>query len=76
MQAFRCKAVVEPGGVIEILSPELPPAGTEAEVVVLFESAPRSDSSMASLFGTGKGCFKTPEEADLFLSQERNRWGL
>ncbi|NES63871.1 MAG: hypothetical protein F6K24_00490 [Okeania sp. SIO2D1] len=30
--------------------------------------------SLKRIIGTGKGCFVTPEAADNFISEERDRW--
>ena len=69
--AVRKRVVVQAGGRIEIVAPELPP-GAEAEVIILLRelggSRPRS---LASLVGAGKGAFGSPEEADAFIRRER-----
>jgi hypothetical protein len=72
-QALRQKAVVQPGGIIEIHSPELPPGAT-VDVIVILETLPKKRQSLRSLIGTGKGCFATPQEADDFISRERDAW--
>ena len=72
--AIRQRVTVQPGGVIEVRSPELT-AGARAEVIILLEEPqepPRR--SLRSIIGSGKGCFATPEEADAFLRQERDSW--
>ncbi len=38
------------------------------------QSAPDKKPSLKSIIGTGKGCFVTPEAADNFISEERDRW--
>ena len=38
------------------------------------QSAPDKKPSLKSIIGTGKGCFLTPEAADNFISEERDRW--
>jgi len=38
------------------------------------KSKPNKKPSLKSIIGTGKGCFSTPEEADNFISQERDKW--
>ncbi|MGK7905423.1 MAG: hypothetical protein AB4352_29265 [Hormoscilla sp.] len=30
--------------------------------------------SLKAMIGTGKGCFKTPQEADDFIRRERDKW--
>jgi hypothetical protein len=74
-QAIRQKAVVKPGGVINIQSSELP-VGTEVDVIVIVERAGKKKQSLRSIIGTGKGCFATPQEADDFISRERDTWSL
>jgi len=32
--------------------------------------------SLTAMIGTGKGCFKTPQEADDFIRSERDKWSL
>lgn len=74
-EAFRQKAVVEPGGIINIQSSELP-VGTEVDVIVIVEIAGKKKQSLRSIIGTGKGCFATPQQADDFISMERDAWSL
>ena len=38
------------------------------------QSAPEKKTSLKSIIGIGKGCFFTPEAADNFISEERERW--
>lgn len=74
LSSLRQKAIVQPGGVIEIRSPELP-AGAVVDVVVILEPEPRpSGRSLSSLIGSGKGSFATPEEAAEFIRRERDKW--
>ncbi len=72
-QAIRQKAIVKPGGIIEIQSPELPP-GALAEVIVILETSPVKKTSLTSLIGIASGSFATPQEADEFISRERDNW--
>jgi hypothetical protein len=74
-QALRQKAVVKPGGIIEINSPELLP-GTTVDVIVIVENLPQKRRSLRSMIGTGTGIFATPEEADEFISRERDSWSF
>ena len=71
-QAFRKTVIIQPGGFIEIRSDELP-AGAEAEVIVIVR-AEEPPSSYASLFGSGRGSYPTPQEADDFIRGERDAW--
>ncbi len=72
-EAIRQKAVMKPDGVINIQSSELP-VGTEVDVIVIMERAGKKKQSLRSIIGTGKGCFATPQEADDFISRERDAW--
>ena len=78
--AVRQTVIVQPGGVIEIRSPELP-AGVAAEVIVLVD-APLSGrpalqpGSLARWLGAARGGFATPAEVDAFLNRERDAWGV
>ena len=77
MIAIRTRQIVKPGGVLEIRSPQLPPPGTETEVLVLYESPSKPSiptRPLTSLQGAAKGLFATPEEADQFISKERDAW--
>jgi hypothetical protein len=68
----RRRVLIEPGGIIRIQSDELP-AGAEAEVVVYVHSQSQP-GRYVSLFGSGRGAFATPDEADAFLRRERDAW--
>ena len=69
--ALRQRVIVQPGGVINVCSPELP-VGTVAEVTVILNSETEEPKkSLTSFIGAGKGSFATPEEADEFIRQLR-----
>ena len=74
INGLRQKVVVQPGGVIEIRSPELP-VGSIADVIVMLDSpTEEANRSLVSFIGRGKGSFATPAEADEFIRRERNTW--
>jgi hypothetical protein len=73
LHAIKRKATVQAGGRIEIFAPELP-VGTQAEVIVLEEQSVPSKRRLTQIIGQGRGAFKTPEEADAFLRNERDQW--
>jgi uncharacterized SAM-dependent methyltransferase len=74
LKGLRQKAIVKPGGVVEICSSELP-TGATVEIIVLIESpTDQSKKSLTSFIGSAKGSFATPEEVDKFISQERDAW--
>ena len=71
LNGLRQKVVVQPGGVVEVRSPELPDGAT-VEVIVLLESqAEPSLQGLSRFIGAAPGNFATPEEADQFIRQER-----
>lgn len=72
-KAFRHKVKIHSGGVLEIHSHDLP-EGIEAEVIVLIEESSKPPQPLSRLIGTAKGCYRSPDEADAFLRQERDRW--
>ncbi|MDY6805144.1 MAG: hypothetical protein SXA11_15235 [Cyanobacteriota bacterium] len=39
-----------------------------------YKSQTKRKPSLKSIIGTGKGSFTTPEEADNFINQERDKW--
>ncbi len=68
------EVVVQKGGRIELRVPGFKP-GTRAKVTVVEERpTPRRRARWSSLIGSCKGMFKSAEEADKFLSQERDAW--
>jgi hypothetical protein len=71
--AIKQQVTVQPGGVIEIRSPELKP-GTSAEVIVLVEDQPSSQRTWASFIGSGRGQFKSVEEIDAYIRELRDEW--
>lgn len=73
MNVVREEVIVKPGGLVEVRSPDLP-EGAKAEVLVFVEEPETSERTLSSFIGTGKGCYKTPEEAHEILSRERDRW--
>ena len=74
LKGLRQKAIVKPGGVVQICSPELP-TGATVEIIVLIESpTDKSKSSLTSFIGSAKGSFATPEEVDQFIRQEQDAW--
>lgn len=74
LNGLRQQAIVKPGGVVEICSPELP-TGATVEVIVLQESLTKhSEKPLTSFIGSAKGNFPTTEEVDKFIRQERDAW--
>ncbi len=78
VRATRQHAFVQENGQIVIRVPGLKP-GTRTEVIVIEESSvppaePPGRERWSSLIGSCRGMFKSPEEADKFLSEERDAW--
>jgi len=75
--ALKEKAIVQRGGLLEIRSASLPPPGTVAEVLVLFdqEAAEEPAVPLASLIGSARGLYRTPDDADAYRNGERDSWG-
>ena len=77
METLRQQVTVGADGLIVLRVPELK-AGSRAEVIVVGHRAgtdqegPRPD--LLSLIGSCPGMFQSPEEADEFLSGERDAW--
>ena len=75
--AIRQQVTVQPGGVIEVRSPELTP-GAQAEVIVLIEAAPATGvapkRTLSSFIGAGKGSFRSVEEVDAYIRELRDEW--
>jgi hypothetical protein len=72
-QALRKRVTIQPGGKIELQSPELPD-GVEADVVVLVPAAALRKRSLVEFIGAGKGLFKSAEEVDAYIREERDSW--
>lgn len=74
MQAIRQEVTIQKENTLEIHS-SLLKQGVQVEVIVLFkDKVSETQSSLRSRFGTGKGSFASPEEADAFIRSERDKW--
>ncbi|MCL2647291.1 MAG: hypothetical protein FWD61_09850 [Phycisphaerales bacterium] len=74
MVAIKQATTIQPGGVIQITSDQLP-AGVRAEVIILVEeTVPVMFPTMRSLIGAARGSFKSTAEIDTFLRAERDAW--
>lgn len=68
------KATVQPGGKVEVVSPELE-AGQTVDVVVLHESSTRGRSIMEILnSGPERRLFQTADEVKTYLVEEKASW--
>lgn len=74
LNGLRQKVIVQPGGIVEVQSSELP-AGATVEVIVLLETLNQPVAQGLSRFiGAAQGNFASPEEVDQFIHQERETW--
>ena len=65
------KATVQPGGKVEIVSPELQPGQT---VDVVISPAPSRSAWQIISDGPGQRLFKTAKEVDDYIAEERASW--
>ena len=73
-KALHVRTTVQPGGKVEIASPELE-AGQTVDVVVLHESNAKGRSIMEILnSGPERRLFQTAEEVKAYLAQEKASW--
>jgi hypothetical protein len=79
--ALRIQAIVQPKGKLEIVAPELP-TGKTVEVIILLpeipgrphqQPKPAAQQSVVDILAQASGhrLFKTAEEVDTYLQQER-----
>jgi hypothetical protein len=73
IDAIRQQVIVQPGGLIELQSADLP-VGARGEVIVLVESSSKSNRSLRNMMGTAKQSFANVKEVDTFIRQERDSW--
>ena len=68
------KATVQPGGKVEVVSPELE-VGQTVDVVVLHESSVQGRSIMEILdSGPERRLFQTADEVKVYLAEEKASW--
>ena len=73
-KVLHMKTTVQPGGKVEIASPELE-AGQTVDVVVLHESSQKGRSIMKILnSGPERRLFQTAEEVNAYLAEEKASW--
>ena len=73
-KALHVRTMVQPGGKVEIASPELQ-AGQTVDVVVLHESDANGRSIMEILnSGPERRLFQTAEEVKAYLAEEKASW--
>ena len=73
-RVLHMRTTVQPGGKVEIASPELE-AGQTVDVVVLHEPNAKGRSVMEILnSGPERRLFQTAEEVKAYLAQEKASW--
>ena len=73
-KALHIRATVQPGGRVEIASPELE-AGQMVDVVISPTPTPSARSAWKIISeGPGHRLFKTAKEVDDYIAQERASW--
>ena len=73
-KALRMRTMVQPGGKIELVSPDLE-AGQAVDVVISPTPTPSARSAWQAISeGPGHRLFKTAKEADDYIAQERASW--
>jgi hypothetical protein len=74
--ALHISTKVLPGNKIEISTPELPVGNAVEVFVIIKNTSSRSRRSAIDLLDElpGQRLFKTPEEADQYLQEERSAW--
>lgn len=76
MQAMKTtRAVVQPGGRIEVSTPELP-VGQNVEVTIRPLDEPHRRGSARTILARSPGhrLFKSAEEVDAYIRAERDSW--
>ncbi len=74
--ALRLTGTVQPGGCVEVSSPHLP-VGKAVDVIVLFpQEADLTRRSVTDVLAEAPGnlAFRTAEEVDAYIREERDAW--
>ena len=74
-KTLHMRATVQPGGRVEIVSPDLE-TGQTVEVVVLHESNVQKGRSIMEILNSGpeRRLFQTAEEVKAYLAEEKASW--
>jgi hypothetical protein len=74
--ALRVQTTILPGGKIEIVDPQLLPGKAVEVIIVLLESPTVERHSAIDILADleGQRLFKTAEDVDAYLRQEREAW--
>ncbi len=74
--ALKLTGTVQPGGRIEVSSPQLP-AGKAVDIIILFSQEPDdARRSVVDILAEAPGhlAFQTAEQVDAYLQAERDAW--
>lgn len=74
LTGLRQKVVVQPGGVVEVRSLDLPPGATVEVIVLLDTSEASTPQGLSRFIGAAQGNFASPQDVDQFIRQERDAW--
>lgn len=75
MQVLSLKSQVASDGHLHLDIPTNLAPG-EVELVLVVNNVAAAPRNLSSLIGSGKGGFASAAEADVFLSRERDAWGM
>ncbi|MCC6424595.1 MAG: hypothetical protein IT447_14065 [Phycisphaerales bacterium] len=74
MTSIRQSVIVQPGGVVEVRSPQLK-VGAQADVTVVIEDQPSTQRrTLVSFIGSGMGLFNNAHEIDAQIRELRDEW--
>lgn len=73
---LRTQATVQPGGLVEIRSAELPEGATVEIVLFIKTPGPEEtrDQNLVDFIGAAKGLFSSVEDVDTYIREERDSW--
>lgn len=71
---LRTQATVQPGGLVEIRSAELPEGATVEIILSINASVPKEtrDQNLLDFMGAAKGLFSSVEDVDTYIREERD----
>jgi hypothetical protein len=74
MASIRQSVIVQPGGVVEVRSPQLK-EGAQAEVTIVVEDPSTAHHrTLVSFIGSGVGLFNNAQEIDAHIRELRDEW--
>ena len=73
LHAVRQRVTIGQDGTISLHVPELKP-GSLADVIILEAPDQKPKKGLTSFIGKGRGCYKSVDEVDDFIRNERISW--